>query len=233
MGVVSFQTQNSCILIPCYNEAEVLTATLLELKNYSLNAKILVCDDGSSDDSARIARACGAEVLQLPHRGLGATIRAGLQKALEYQADFIVTLDADGQYHPKGIAALLEPLHTGQADVSLGQRDQSSLEQRTRIRRIFHSVSTLAMRLATKIPLHDAGTGFRAYTRAIAAKLEIESDYDHTAETLIQLRKVRVALIPIEARFTLRASKLVTNSFIHAIKEVSLFIKALWRYGMP
>lgn len=223
------------IIIPCYNEAVILERTLQELKQSIRqfpNTIVLVCDDGSSDKSVAIARACDTEVLSLKHHGLGATIRAGFEVCKTRNFDFIVTFDADGQYHPNSISALLEPVLQGQADVSLGQRNQKRLIRRTPIRRLFHWVATLAMKHATGLELHDAGTGFRAYNQKAVQKIEIQSNYDHTAETLLQLNHhhLRVALIPIESRDTLRASKLVTNHLLHAIREISLFLEAIWRY---
>ncbi len=223
------------IIIPCFNEAEILEQTLHELKTSLTlfpSTTILVCDDGSSDVSVAIARACDVEVLTLTHQGLGATIRAGFEVCKARNFDYVVTFDADGQYHPNSISALLEPLLQSQADVSLGQRNPKHLGHRTPIRQFFHWASTVAIRQATGLNLLDAGTGFRAYNQIALQKLEIQSNYDHTAETLIQLKyhQLRVAPIPIQSRVTPRASKLVTNHLFHAIREVSLFLKAIWRY---
>jgi glycosyltransferase involved in cell wall biosynthesis len=229
------RTPSICVVIPCYNEEQVLETTLLELQGVLLafpNASVLVCDDGSSDNSIQVARACGVEVLAFAHRGLGATIRVAFEVCRTRKFDFVITLDADGQYHPNSISAMLEPLILGQTDVSLGQRNPNALGHQTPIRRFFHTISTIFMRIVTGINFDDAGTGFRAYNQYALDKLEIQSDYDHTAETLLQLQyhQLRVALVPIQSRLTPRASKLVTNHFIHALKEVTLFFQALWRY---
>ena len=120
------------IQIPCYNEAQTLPITLRELPRQLEGVdriEYLVIDDGSSDNTAQIARENGVEhVLRLnPHQGLAAGFTAGLDTCIRNNADIIVNTDADNQYHSEDIQLLINPVLNGQADIVIGDRGVASL----------------------------------------------------------------------------------------------------------
>jgi glycosyltransferase involved in cell wall biosynthesis len=221
------------IVIPCWNEAASLGTTIRELPRTIAGhpVEVLVIDDGSDDASVSVALHSGARVVRLEHGGLGHAIRAGLAEAIKSGATWIVTLDADGQYDPAALEELIRPLEAGLADVVFGERSREPVGFGP-FRRWLHSFGSRVVRHLTGLPLLDAGSGYRAYTSEIAARLKIENDYDHTLETLFQLRNLnaRVLGVPVRTRAVARASRLVQHPLGHAVREASLLLSAWWRY---
>lgn len=129
---------NVIIVIPAYNEEKTITEVIEKCKQLTANSlqptvgsceppavgRIIVVDDGSSDDTARVARAAGALVLSHPiNRGLGAALATGIEGALRMQNEaIVVTLDADGQHDPAEIIKVVEPIIKGEAEVVIGSR---------------------------------------------------------------------------------------------------------------
>jgi hypothetical protein len=111
------------VLIPAHNEAASLPGLLRELAALGLDLRVVVIDDGSRDDTARLAEASAATVLRLPFNvGYGAALQTGYKYALAQRASLVVQLDADGQHDPRYLEALLAPIRAGQADLVLGSR---------------------------------------------------------------------------------------------------------------
>ena len=110
-------------VIPAHNEEKTVAWVIEETKKYA--DKIIFIDDGSTDDTLRFAKNTGAEIIHHEcNRGLGASLRAGFNRALETarEDDIIITLDADGQHNPHDIPKLVKKLEHGYEFV-LGQRD--------------------------------------------------------------------------------------------------------------
>src|SRR3989344_226010 len=108
-------------VVPAYNEAKTIGLVIPDLKRCV--QEIVVINDGSSDETEKIARSFGAIVLSHAiNRGLGASLQTGFKKALEKNADYILTFDADGQHRSSDIPRLLESLEKEEADVAIGSR---------------------------------------------------------------------------------------------------------------
>jgi glycosyltransferase involved in cell wall biosynthesis len=112
-------------LIPAYNEAPHISEVVAQVQHH---LPVLVVDDGSRDDTARLAEAAGAEVLrQVPNQGKGAALRAGFRQALANGYDGIVMLDADGQHDPLEIPKFLQAHAHSAADLIIGERNFSQM----------------------------------------------------------------------------------------------------------
>ena len=179
------------IQIPCYNEEDTLPLTLAELPR-SLpgvdEIEYLVIDDGSTDRTAEVARQLGVQhiVRQKHNRGLAAAFQAGLEAALAAGADLIVNTDADNQYFGPDVAVLVQPILDGRADIVVGDRGVADSEHFSALKRILQRIGSWVVERAAGIPIPDATSGFRAFTREAALRLTVLSEYTYTLETLIQ-----------------------------------------------
>jgi len=186
------------IVVPAWNEEEALPRTLAELPRQLdgfATVELLVVDDGSTDRTGALAREGGALVERLPlHRGLANAFTVGLSAALRRGADVVVNTDADGQYDPASIPALVAPILSGEADIVLGDRGVASLSHFSPIKRSLQRLGAWLVRVLSGIPLRDATTGFRAFSRFAAARLNCYTTFTYTLETLIQAGQAGLAV---------------------------------------
>jgi glycosyltransferase involved in cell wall biosynthesis len=211
------------IQIPCFNEEATLPLTIADLPT-SLPGidmiEYLVVDDGSRDRTSEVAHANGVHhmVRHKRNRGLAAAFQTGLEAALAAGADIIVNTDADNQYYGPDIARLVEPILSGEADIVVGDRGVTDLEHFSPLKRGLQRVGSWVVEQAAGIPIPDATSGFRAFTREAALRLTVLSHYTYTLETLIQAgaRGMNVVFVPIRTNAKTRKSRLIRNvpSFI-------------------
>ncbi len=163
------QTKRIAILIPAHNEAENLPNVFEDLRKNFPQGDAIVIDDASSDQTARVARKLGAIVLSLPvNLGTGGAIQTGHRYALENGYDFAVQLDGDGQHRAQDIAALLEPVMDGRADMAIGSRFVDGTRYRQEFaRRVGGRLFTSVLRLLLRQTFTDPTSGFRAFNRKV------------------------------------------------------------------
>ncbi len=203
------------IAIPCYNEAELLPVTLAALPRELPGAdavETLVVDDGSSDGTADVARACGVThvVRHKRNLGLAAAFRTALDVALARGADVIVGTDADNQYVAADIAKLVAPAIAGEADLVVGRRDFRAIPHFSPLKKALQRVGSFAVRTLSGLKVADATSGFRAYNREAALRLVVLSSFTYTLETLIQAgyKGLTVKQIPVRVNPPTRPSRL-------------------------
>jgi uncharacterized membrane protein YbhN (UPF0104 family) len=194
------------IVIPVHNEVESVGSVIdgvprRELAALRLRSHVIVVDDGSSDSSARAATVAGAEdvICHPRRRGLGAALRTGLATARERGADAAVYLDADGEYDPRDMPALLRPLLDGSADYVLGSRFPIAGAVMRPSRLFGNRAFTLLLRALTCRRIDDGQTGYRAFGPRALRRAEIIHDYNYAQVlTLDLLRKgMRLTQVPI------------------------------------
>ncbi|MGA2186659.1 MAG: glycosyltransferase family 2 protein [Bryobacteraceae bacterium] len=111
------------VVIPAYNEAKTVGRVVQKVQTCLPHARVLVVNDGSRDNTGRAAREAGAWVIDLPvNMGYGVALQTGLMFAHRNRAEYVVTLDADGQHDPADIPQLLAPVASALADIALGSR---------------------------------------------------------------------------------------------------------------
>jgi glycosyltransferase involved in cell wall biosynthesis len=192
------------IIIPAYNEGERLGTTLASLAEFS--PRIVVIDDGSTDDTPQ--KALRHPVWLLRHslnRGQGASLQTGIDFALERGAEIIVTFDADGQHSGRDVAALVEPVRKGTADVSLGSRFLGSAVGLPLGRRLILKLGVLFTRIFSRIRVTDTHNGLRAFSRKTAECIAITHDrMAHASEILdqIQAHELRYQEVPVTIHYT-------------------------------
>ena len=218
------------IQIPCYNEEATLPLTLADLPRELSGVdavEVLVVDDGSRDRTAEVARELGVThiVRHKRNRGLAAAFQTGLEAALAAGADIIVNTDADNQYYGPDIARLIEPILAGRADIVVGDRGVAALAHFSPLKRFLQRLGSAVVARAAGIPIPDATSGFRAFSREAALRLTVLSEYTYTLETLIQAgaRGMAVTFVPVRTNPQTRRSRLIRNipSFL-AISAVTI-----------
>lgn len=206
------------IQIPCLNEAGTLAITLRDLPRSVPGfdqVEWLVIDDGSTDDTAALAKQLGADhvVRHTVNRGLATAFMTGLDACLRLGADVIVNTDADNQYQAADIPLLTGPIIAGQADMVIGARPIDQTEHFSWVKKRLQRLGSWAVRVASKTTVLDAPSGFRAITRETAMRLNVFNPYTYTIETIIQagLSNLRVLSVPIRTNADLRPSRLVKS----------------------
>jgi len=203
------------VQIPCYNEAETLSGTILDIPRSIPSIKevvVLVVDDGSNDNTAQVALNCGADyvVRHRSNRGLAQAFMTGLTAALALGADIIVNTDADHQYPGRHIPDLVAPILSGSADLVIGDRKPGTNVHFSPIKRLLELLGSWVVRTLSQTDAPDAPSGFRAYSRFAALRMHVYNNYSYTLETLIQAGKERMSIahIPIDTNPALRPSRL-------------------------
>jgi hypothetical protein len=201
---------DTIVFIPAWNEEENLPAVLDELHTGLPHVHVLVVDDGSTDGTAAVAHAHGAEVVSFgENRGLQEGIAAGYAFAAENDYEFVGRVDADGQHPVEELARLLEIVRDGQADVAVGSRFatgdgyEAYRYEPSRSRRLGTSVLRRAMRAALGRPFHDATSGMYAANRhAMPALGRPYSSGAPEVESLLRLREEgpHVIEVPVDMR---------------------------------
>ncbi len=220
------------IQIPCYNEEKNLPVTLKDLPETIpgiSQIEILVIDDGSSDRTAETAKELGANHLIkfTNHIGLAQAFSAGLNLSLKLGADIIVNTDADHQYPGKEIPRLIEPILRGKADIVIGARQIEAIKHFPRAKKRLQKLGSWVVRHISQTNVPDVTSGFRAYGREAALKLNVISDYTYTLETIIQAGKkhLKIASIPIEINPPLRPSRLIKNTPNYLKKSTATILR--------
>ena len=177
------------IVVPAYNEATSIKKVTDQLFEHYSN--IVVIDDGSTDSTSELLE--DSNVYHLRHmvnRGQGAAIQTGIEFALQVGADIIVTFDADGQHDVEDIHAIVEPILTGDCDLTLGSRFLGRTYNIPRSRKLILKAGILFTRVVSGIRVTDVHNGLRAFSRQSAKSLFISMDrMGHASEILDQIKK--------------------------------------------
>jgi glycosyltransferase involved in cell wall biosynthesis len=193
------------IIVPAMNEAESVGKIVAEVRAELPSVDILVVDDGSTDETAAVARAAGAVVASLPYNlGVGGAMRLGYRYAAEYGHDIAIQVDADGQHDPRYVPELIRALDS--ADLVIGARFGGTGEYRMRGPRKWASVmlSLVLSRLA-RTRLTDTTSGFRACNRRLIERFARFYPVEYlgdTVETLVWAIRNGFVLrqVPVEMR---------------------------------
>lgn len=230
----------TCVIIPAYNEEADIRGVIERIPR-NINGidcvEILVIDDGSNDNTVQVAKDAGAdEIISHPtNKGLGAAFRTGLNLSLEKNADIIVSIDADGQFNPKDIPKLIEPILNDETDFVTASRfmDKNFESDMQFIRKFGNKIVTKIINILTNQEFTDTQCGFRAYSKKAALKLNIFGDYTYTQEVFLNLveEELRIKEIPLEVIYKdERKSRLIKNPLSYAINVITIIIKTIRDY---
>ena len=220
------------IQIPCFDEESTLPAALADLPRSVPGideVEWLVIDDGSTDRTAEVARTHGVDhvVTHPRNMGLARAFMSGLDAALELGADLIVNTDADNQYSAECIPQLVAPILEKRADIVIGARSIEAIEHFSGIKKVLQRIGSWTVRIASGTDIPDAPSGFRAFSRDAAARLNVYSNYTYTLETIIQAGQKRMALtwIPVKTNEALRPSRLMRGSLSYIARLIATILR--------
>src|SRR3989344_4708833 len=200
-------------MIQAYNEEFTIAWVIKEIKQASRDYRILVVDDGSKDNTFEVAKKAGAHyvIKNKKNLGLAQAFKRGLEECLKLKADIIVNIDADFQYNALEIPRLIQPILDEKADIVLTDRKVLNLSHMPFGKKYGNLISTLVTRFVSGFPVRDAQSGFRAFSRDAALKLNI-----------LQM--------PCEFRARHGKSRLISNLFSYAKKAGLTIIRSFVRY---
>lgn len=195
---------SAVVVIPAYNEGREIAEVVSRVRERF--ARVVVVDDGSSDDTAALARAAGAEVVRHPvNLGQGAALQTGIRWALERGAQWVVTFDADGQHDPEDALRMLRTARERGLDVCLGSRFLGSAVGMTASRRLLLRLALLFQRMTTGMRLTDVHNGLRVLSRNAASRIDLRQNrMAHASEFVTQI--AALGLKYDEAPVTIRYS---------------------------
>ncbi len=226
------------IQIPCWNEADCLGETIAALPRQIPGIdtiEVLIIDDGSSDNTAAVARELGAHhIVRLSqHRGLAEAFTAGIDAALRLGADLIVNTDADHQYPGSEIANLVRPIVEGRADLVIGNRQTDGVREFSTAKRWLQRWGSRVTRSLSGTDVADSPSGFRAFNRNCALGLFVHNRFTYTLEMVIAAGQQGLAIVnvPIRTNPSRRPSRLFRSvpEYLRRAAPVLLRSYAMYR----
>jgi len=225
------------IQIPCFNEGATLAGTMASLPRELPGIDVietLVIDDGSSDDTAAVAREAGVTyLLRFPtNQGLARAFSAGLDAALKLGANIIVNTDADNQYSGDDVGRLIVPILEGHADMVVGDRAPHRVRHFGFWKRLLQRSGSWTVRVLSGTTVPDATSGFRAFSARAALKLNVLSDFTYTLETIIQAGKkqIPIAYVRVDAHEVQRPSRLFSSLSHYVRRSIATIIRTFALY---
>ncbi|MFN3481186.1 MAG: glycosyltransferase family 2 protein [Thermodesulfovibrionales bacterium] len=166
------------IVIPAYNEEAVIGEVINGIKEKEPGMDILVVNDGSSDMTSEIARSSGVKVVDIPYNiGYGGAIQTGFRFAVEYDYDYVITMDGDGQHDPESIRSLIEAMEKEKADVVVGSRFLEGNYRMGLARRLGSWIFSRIANLYTGVRITDPTSGFQIYNKKAFTYLSKGDNY--------------------------------------------------------
>ena len=225
------------IQIPCFNEEATLPMTLADLPRQVPGVDVvewLVIDDGSTDRTVDVARELGVDHIVSHGRNLGlaAAFMTGIDASLRAGASIIVNTDADNQYQGASIPDLVEPVLAGRAEMVVGERPIADIDDFSRTKKALQRLGSSVVRRFSGTGVTDAASGFRAYARDAAMRVQVFGKYTYTMETIVQAgwNGISIESVPIGVNPKTRESRLVKSSTRYVWRSAQAIIRSFALY---
>lgn len=221
--------KSTAAVVPAYNAADHLPVVLDELGKVIPTLRIIVVDDGSTDDTYRVASQCGVQVLQHQiNQGKGAALATGMDKAVQMGMRYVVTLDADGQHNPAEIPDFAAKVAQTGADIVVGNR-LGALKSMPLLRVYTNRVTSWVVSRFARQRIPDSQNGFRIISTEVISEIRLETTrYDTESEILIKAGRAgaRIESVPVETIYGQEKSSI--NPFVDTFRFFRLVAKALF-----
>lgn len=225
------------IMIPCLNEATTLPLVMVNIPKKIPGIDqidVLVIDDGSTDQTVAVAKQLGVKhfVKHSRNRGLALSLRDGIRGALELGADILVLTDGDNQYPQEKIPELIEPILQRQADLVIADRQTHTIDHFSPTKKFLQKFGTKVSNLASGANIPDSTSGFRAFSREAAIKLNLVGRFNFAMEANMQAatKHLAIAAIKIKTNPKTRESRLFKGSWEHVRKSMAALFNAYTMY---
>ncbi|MFP4057411.1 MAG: glycosyltransferase family 2 protein [Candidatus Brocadiia bacterium] len=225
------------VQVPCYNEEETLPVTVGDVPRHIPGidrVEVLVVDDGSTDRTVGVARQCGVDhIVRLAgNKGLATAFKVGLDEALKRGADVVVNTDGDNQYCGADIPALVQPILRGEADMVIGSRPIETIEHFSFVKKKLQRLGSWVIRQVSGTDVPDATSGFRAFSRDAAFRLNVVSRFSYTLETIIQAgsRGISIRSVPVRTNEKLRESRLFKSTWSYIVNSTATMVRIYAMY---
>lgn len=225
------------VQIPCANEEQSIDVVLNTIPKKIPGIDeivVLIIDDGCTDNTVAIAKKLGVKhfVTHKQRMGLARAFYDGANKALELGADILVSTDGDNQYPQASIPELLAPVIAGHADIVIGDRQVQTIAHFSPFKKLFQKIGTKVVSLAAGTYIHDAPSGFRAYSREALLRLNIVTQFSYTMETIIQAgnKHIPIVSVPIVTNPKTRESRLFKSIWQHMFRSGQAIVKSFIMY---
>ena len=225
------------IQIPCLNEEATLPVTLNDIPKQIDGIdeiKVVVVDDGSTDRTVEIAKEYGVEhiVKHKKQKGLARAFMTGLDESLRLGADIIVNTDGDNQYPGSDIPNLIQLILAGEADIVIGCRNIDKIKHFSWTKKKLQRIGSAVVRKLSGTDVSDATSGFRAFSREAAYRINVISSYTYTIETIIQAgqKQLTVRTVKVGINEKLRDSRLMKGTLDYIKRSAVTMIRVFTLY---
>ena len=216
------------VCIPAYNEGHIIHKVITECKKYA--DLVIVCDDGSSDNTSVEAKSAGALIINHnTNKGKGAALRSLFDAAQKNGADVTVTIDGDGQFLPEEIPKLMNPILEKQIDIVIGYRFSDSTSMPS-YRQFGNKILDKITNLASELPFRDTQSGFRAYSKKALTKIQFSNDnFAADSEILINASNMglKISEEKITVLYDLDGSTSTLNPVHHSASVFSSLVEII------
>lgn len=208
-------------LIPAWNEAGRLEQIV---RRAGRHLAVLVVDDGSTDDTALVAREAGAEVVSHPvNQGKGVALRTGFRWALDHDVDGVITLDADGQHEPDEIPAMVSAWKATGADLVIGRRDFSRMPFP---RGHSNALGSWMLSRVLAQPIYDNQCGFRLYSKHLLETVDLKTrGFELEVEVIVEAVAAGLTLAWVDVQTIYGTGK---ASYFNPILDSARFLSTVW-----
>ena len=211
------------VIIPAYNEEENIVRVVENLKNNYPMYDYVVINDGSSDDTARLCRRKGYELVDLPvNLGLAGAFQTGLKYAWRKGYDYAIQFDADGQHRAEYIAPMLEKIQEGY-DIVIGSRFVTEKKPHS-LRMIGSRLISVATRLTTGKKVKDPTSGMRMFNKKMIAEFALNLNYGPEPDTISYLLKQGATIAEVQVEMD---ERIAGESYLNITKSIMYMLRML------